>query len=81
MARRKECAGYIQLEWDVRIFSHEESHRVCPFRVRRYLQWVTRSALLPFSQRETGSLSEVAERAEYILLRDSKYKFHAPAWR
>lgn len=36
---------------------------------------------LLFSQRETGALSEVAERAEYLLLRDSEYKFHAPAWR
>ncbi|CAM9645305.1 unnamed protein product, partial [Hapterophycus canaliculatus] len=31
-------------------------------------------------KRETGSLSDVAERAEYLLLRDSQYKFHAPAW-
>ncbi|CAM9958140.1 unnamed protein product [Ectocarpus sp. 13 AM-2016] len=30
--------------------------------------------------RETGSLSKEAERAEYLLLRDSEYKFHAPAW-
>ncbi|CAM9716822.1 unnamed protein product, partial [Laminaria digitata] len=30
--------------------------------------------------RKSGSLSKVAERAEYLLLRDSEYKFHAPAW-
>ncbi|CAM9678341.1 unnamed protein product [Ectocarpus fasciculatus] len=44
----------------------------------------TRRCTTPFHiqprTRETGSLSEVAERAEYLLLRDSEYKFHAPAW-
>ncbi|CAM9113396.1 unnamed protein product [Scytosiphon promiscuus] len=30
--------------------------------------------------RESCSLSAVAERAEYLILRESQYKFHSPAW-